>query len=390
MIAVSYYFWEFRRSTGLTARPLLRMAWKPIVLATGLGLVAAAVLQVAPRSWPMLTATIVAAYFAAYGIGIWAMRCVTREEIDPIWKFLKHSGGHLSRWTRNRLHRLGRFAFRLATTPEERLKHALLWRFGGGEQSDKLDLRWAAMWGWGLDRIRRNVAVAQRVRELQNGARLRVLDVGASDCGVRAFLPSQGFDVFSLDLNWENISTNGNKGRAVQADGCLLPFADGAFDVVVSVDSLEHVPPQHRPSYLDELSRVARHRVVLHFPTVGSGEFQGSRFDALFQHRYGLMLRRDKNIEEHLQNGLPDIHEIAARFPGCSVLGRENGPLWLKYMLLERIPYVSFLSGLAFLGSRSRLDTPPFHAVLLTFDTHASDPARDRGISSHECEAVAE
>ncbi len=43
-----------------------------------------------------------------------------------------------------------------------------------------------------------------------------------------------------------------------------LPFADGAFDTVVSTHTLEHVPDLHHA--LDELRRVARRRLVIVVP----------------------------------------------------------------------------------------------------------------------------
>src|SRR5262245_56674765 len=48
--------------------------------------------------------------------------------------------------------------------------------------------------------------------------------------------------------------------------GLSLPFRNGAFDVVVSTDVLEHVPPEKREAFVNELLRVASQMVILGFP----------------------------------------------------------------------------------------------------------------------------
>src|SRR5262245_66139322 len=54
--------------------------------------------------------------------------------------------------------------------------------------------------------------------------------------------------------------------RYVRASGLTLPFADGAFDVAFSCDTLEHVRPRDRDAFVRELFRVSRHYVVLLAP----------------------------------------------------------------------------------------------------------------------------
>ncbi len=50
---------------------------------------------------------------------------------------------------------------------------------------------------------------------------------------------------------------------SVQCDVSRLPFRDDAFDVVLSIRFLFHVPPALRPAVLRELARVSRRWIVL-------------------------------------------------------------------------------------------------------------------------------
>jgi SAM-dependent methyltransferase len=52
-------------------------------------------------------------------------------------------------------------------------------------------------------------------------------------------------------------------GRAVQGDIRALPFADGAFDLVLSVDVLPHLPRGQEQFAARELARVLAHGGLL-------------------------------------------------------------------------------------------------------------------------------
>jgi hypothetical protein len=100
-------------------------------------------------------------------------------------------------------------------------------------------------------------------------------------------------------------------------DGRNLPFPDGSFDAVASVDVLEHVPAGERSLHLAELARVARGRVVACWP-LGSWEHDQLERElaAEYETRHGV---RHAFLDEHLRNGLPDAAEsslLAKSLPG--------------------------------------------------------------------------
>src|SRR3712207_2715835 len=92
-------------------------------------------------------------------------------------------------------------------------------------------------------------AVAALVRTREGPARLAVLDVGGYPCLTPRFLPDDWVVVVD--------PTAGGDPGYVRASGLALPFRDDSFDLVLSLDSLEHVPPAGRARYLSELMRVA-------------------------------------------------------------------------------------------------------------------------------------
>ena len=77
-----------------------------------------------------------------------------------------------------------------------------------------------------------------------------VLDLGSGHGGVTDPLATRGAETISLDLR-----PKGGR-RVVTGDALRMPFRDRAFDGVVSVNMLEHVPSA--PAALREIARVLR------------------------------------------------------------------------------------------------------------------------------------
>ena len=102
--------------------------------------------------------------------------------------------------------------------------------------------------------------------ELQPG--WRVMDIACGTGAGGVILRERGCDVVSVDLSWEACATTAHALGAdgvVQGSGLGLPFRDGAFDAVVSFETIEHLPDP--PLFLEELARVLRPGGVLHLST---------------------------------------------------------------------------------------------------------------------------
>ena len=179
--------------------------------------------------------------------------------------------------------------------------------------------------------------LAAEVVEAVRGTRghLRVLDVGGGPGSMAAFLPDDV--VISTDLvvpvGWHDAAPD-----LVCADGAVLPFADAAFDVVVSLDTLEHVPPARREPLLGELQRVGRGWTLVVCPCATPGVADAD--EALLRYvrrRFGGGFPTVGILEEHLGFGHPDPDTVTAALAagGVDVASLPSGRLdrWLPMMV---------------------------------------------------------
>lgn len=87
----------------------------------------------------------------------------------------------------------------------------------------------------------------------------RVLEAG---CGTGYFSQilqkERGWPVIPMDISREGLRYARSLGveRPVQGDACSLPFADGAFDLVLSLDVLPHLSPGEERRAINEMARV--------------------------------------------------------------------------------------------------------------------------------------
>ena len=161
---------------------------------------------------------------------------------------------------------------------------------------------------WTYDQLQRYRVLEACLQVFFDKKNLRILDVG----GVSPRKDGQGhwFPVQfiggdrSFVLDKELI-----KGKDyIQGDGTSLPFLDGSFEAVCSLDVLEHVQKSKRPDFLAELCRVASKMVILSAP-FASDEIEKAEATLARQieRLYGT---KHHQLQEHSQLGLPEIEEI--------------------------------------------------------------------------------
>lgn len=154
--------------------------------------------------------------------------------------------------------------------------------------------------------LERHLVVARLLGTPRFGKHSSVLDVGGDPRLLSRLLP--GADV---------VVANVSPPADVLLEGSVLPFEDGAFDAVASIDVLEHLPREQRQEHLAELARVARSRLVACWP-LGSPPHERTERELAewYASRRG---RAHPFLEEHLRLGLPDLEasrRLAASLPG--------------------------------------------------------------------------
>jgi hypothetical protein len=142
------------------------------------------------------------------------------------------------------------------------------------------------------------------------GIRLRVLDVGGYPGVLREFLSPDYYDVTVLDV----VPSPGDDSMPwyVQASGLDLPYEDASFDVVTSLDTLEHIPGAGRARFLSEIMRVARHAALLINP-VQSLEADLAE-ETLDEYVRWILDAQQEQLAEHREYGLPDFAATMAEF----------------------------------------------------------------------------
>src|SRR3954471_107512 len=158
---------------------------------------------------------------------------------------------------------------------------------------DRFDLRFArTMW------------VYDNVRE---GSSLLDLGCGA---GLLALLKRKGVALTGVDLSDECVAAARRNGYDETVRGALdsLPFKDAAFDYVVSLDVIGHIPAEQKDAVLAEIKRVLRPDGV----TMHGIECTDRDARRAYEEMKPEELRRFIAIDGHV--GLEEEQEHAARF----------------------------------------------------------------------------
>jgi SAM-dependent methyltransferase len=188
-----------------------------------------------------------------------------------------------------------------------------------------------------FDLYARYRVAAQVVEQVHPGAGACLLDVGGGPGGTLGdFLPEH--EVIASDLAlpswWHEPAPD-----LVLADGALLPFSDDTFDVVVSLDTLEHVPDDRRAALLGELVRASRGWVLVGCPCATPGVADAdAALLSIVRARFGEEFDTVAVLTEHLALGHPDPDQVEAalRATGAEVARFPSGRLdrWLPMMVL--------------------------------------------------------
>lgn len=204
-----------------------------------------------------------------------------------------------------------------------------------------------------------------------------ILEVGVNHSGLTTYLPWPvvGVDCV-LDQACPALVT------PVLAKGQALPFQSGAFDCTVCMDTLEHVEPSDRSSFLRELIRVTKRRIYLGCPMGTQAEREDLALQRYFRTQTGTSFRF---LDEHIENGLPRLEVVLAEMKSLARHGgrsirlhcEPNLNVWLHRMLLllwmrtDRLSYTLHRLAVALVHVRRWLNVGPCYRQIIVAEFEA-------------------
>jgi len=135
-------------------------------------------------------------------------------------------------------------------------------------------------------------SLADEIQRRSNGSRCSVLDVGGGSGALASFIPEHSYCLVEPTVN--GIS------------GTDLPFADRSFDLVVSCHVLEHIHPDERKLFLNQLLSRAKTGLILLNPFEVPGTLPNERL------RLVIDVTDAPWAKEHLDCSLPKIDDLKA------------------------------------------------------------------------------
>ncbi len=173
------------------------------------------------------------------------------------------------------------------------------------------------------------------VRALRESGAGKVLEVGSGDLGLTPY--SLDFDLTGVDRAFEQDNPDMDQ---VEGSATRLPYDERDFDAVVSVDSLEHIPPDKRDIAVTEIVRTAYRRAVIAVPAGTAAEAQDQHLAERYRRVRG---EEYPFFKDHLENGLPQRDELellitralkrTGRKGSFSI--RKNTNIWLRSFLMK-------------------------------------------------------
>jgi SAM-dependent methyltransferase len=174
---------------------------------------------------------------------------------------------------------------------------------------------------------RREQALIARALARVGAPLLRLLDLPAGTGRLAGLLGARAPLVLGADRSREMLRQGAKyDGIAVQADAASLPFPDRAFDAVVSLRLMGHLPPAERRAVLAEMQRVSRRFLVIAF-------YDSTPWTRL-RRRLGSRQRRGPWYAEPIARTRCELGEMGFQVRMAWPLARFVSETWI--LLLER------------------------------------------------------
>ena len=204
---------------------------------------------------------------------------------------------------------------------------------------------------WLLSVVLRYMPIVDYIKAIPDHINLKIVEIGSNSQGIGFYLK---WRVMGLDLlkNECGLARYGEYLDFVQGDATSLPFKDNSFDIIVSVDMLEHLDDSQRERAISEMVRVSKRWVILALPFKGEPEKYEKKLNDLFLKKYG---KNNPALEEHklpdYENFLKMLKEKAAlksKKTNLIVTNNLNLKWWYLAQYLETIPVIDFVHRILF------------------------------------------
>jgi hypothetical protein len=186
------------------------------------------------------------------------------------------------------------------------------------------------------------------LREHLVGSERSLLEVGSGHVGISCIVQHT---FVGVDVAFETTPVRSMVPFAY--DGRRLPFRDGSFHTVVSMDTLEHLPAPQREAFLAELVRVSASRVIMGSPTQ-SGVAAAHADDPVVQLVHKLGMPEPEWMHEHDEFGLPQPSDVEA------AIARVTGDAWTCRSIPTTNDLVNLLAVLTDLSPGTQATTSAF------------------------------
>lgn len=162
------------------------------------------------------------------------------------------------------------------------------------------------------DLFERHMVVGHLLQRTMKGPAkpIVILDVGGRSELLRRFVP------------YRVVSVNLDGSGDLLGSGTALPFSNGSFSAIVSIDTIEHLPHADRVLFLNECLRVVQHCLLVAAPFGSEGhQAYEKRLGSL--HR-SLLGESHVYLSEHIRFGLPGTAELDQLAGSLNVKGSRR------------------------------------------------------------------
>jgi len=142
------------------------------------------------------------------------------------------------------------------------------------------------------------------VKEIRNRglSSSKIIEIGSGSLGITPYFKKR---IVGLDIDF-----SGPKSKylhKIKSEAKKIPFSNNSYDVSISVDVLEHIPPKNRMQSVSEQLRVTKKLSIIVVPCGQSSEAQ----DILLRKKWNKIFKeKNQFFEEHVNFGLPTKEEV--------------------------------------------------------------------------------